>query len=55
VLLVGRMMGLLSGLGKSLDSQVNLFTTIMPYAQRLMTALPANGSSDAAANTPAGK
>src|ERR1700723_357163 len=38
VLLVGRMMGLLSGLGKSLDSQVDLFTTIMPYAQRLMMA-----------------
>ena len=38
VLLVGRMMGLLSGLGKSLDSQVDLFTTIMPYAQRLMVA-----------------
>jgi predicted unusual protein kinase regulating ubiquinone biosynthesis (AarF/ABC1/UbiB family) len=55
VLLVGRMMGLLSGLGKSLDSQVNLFTTIMPYAQRLMMALPATGSSDATANTPAGK
>ncbi|HYL60432.1 MAG TPA: AarF/UbiB family protein, partial [Candidatus Acidoferrales bacterium] len=36
VLLVSRMMGLLSGLGKSLDSQVDLFTTIMPYAQRLM-------------------
>jgi hypothetical protein len=49
------MMGLLSGLGKSLDSQVNLFTTIMPYAQRLMTALPPTGSSDAVANTPAGK
>jgi hypothetical protein len=49
------MMGLLSGLGKSLDSQVNLFTTIMPYAQRLMMALPASGASDAAANTPAGK
>ena len=31
-------MGLLSGLGKSLDSQVDLFTTIMPYAQRLMMA-----------------
>jgi predicted unusual protein kinase regulating ubiquinone biosynthesis (AarF/ABC1/UbiB family) len=37
VLLVSRMMGLLSGLGKSLDSQVDLFSTIMPYAQRLMT------------------
>jgi ubiquinone biosynthesis protein len=36
VLLINRVMGLLSGLGKSLDSQVNLFTTIMPYAQRLM-------------------
>ncbi len=39
VLLVSRMMGLLSGLGKSLDSQVDLFTTIMPYAQRLMIPL----------------
>ena len=29
-------MGLLSGLGKTLDSQVDLFATIMPYAQRLM-------------------
>ncbi len=38
VLLVGRMMGLLSGLGKTLDSQVDLFATIMPYAQRLMRA-----------------
>jgi predicted unusual protein kinase regulating ubiquinone biosynthesis (AarF/ABC1/UbiB family) len=37
VLLVSRMMGLLSGLGKSLDSQVDLFSTILPYAQRLMT------------------
>ena len=55
VLLVTRVMGLLSGLGKSLDSQVNLFTTIMPYAQRLMTALPPTSPSDAAANTPAGK
>jgi aarF domain-containing kinase len=39
VLLVSRMMGLLSGLGKTLDSQVDLFTTIMPYAQRLMIPL----------------
>jgi hypothetical protein len=29
-------MGLLSGLGKTLDSQVNLFATLMPYARRLM-------------------
>ena len=36
VLLVNRVMGLLSGLGKTLDSQVNLFATLMPYAQRLM-------------------
>jgi aarF domain-containing kinase len=36
VLLVNRVMGLLSGLGKTLDSQVNLFDTLMPYAQRLM-------------------
>ncbi|HKN00409.1 MAG TPA: AarF/UbiB family protein [Candidatus Binataceae bacterium] len=36
VLLVNRVMGLLSGLGKTLDSEVNLFTTLMPYAERLM-------------------
>ena len=52
VLLVGRMMGLLSGLGKSLDSQVDLFTTIMPYAQRLMMARPAPVTP---ADTPAAK
>src|SRR5260370_7798272 len=39
VLLVSRMMGLLSGLGKSLDSQLNLFTTIIPYAHRLIIPL----------------
>lgn len=63
VLLVGRMMGLLSGLGKTLDSQVDLFATIMPYAQRLMMArpvpAPAGGIFDPAADgptdTPAGK
>ncbi|HVN28452.1 MAG TPA: AarF/UbiB family protein [Candidatus Binataceae bacterium] len=38
VLLVSRVMGLLSGLGKSLDSRVDLFSTVMPYAQQLMTA-----------------
>ena len=38
VLLVSRVMGLLSGLGKSLDSRVDLFSTIMPYAQRLLMA-----------------
>jgi predicted unusual protein kinase regulating ubiquinone biosynthesis (AarF/ABC1/UbiB family) len=48
VLLVGRMMGLLSGLGKSLDSQVDLFTTIMPYAQRLMMAQAPPASPPAA-------
>ncbi|MGO9451533.1 MAG: ABC1 kinase family protein [Candidatus Binataceae bacterium] len=36
VLLVNRVMGLLSGLGKTLDSEVNLFATLMPYAERLM-------------------
>src|SRR5208282_172228 len=36
VLLVNRVMGLPSGLGKTLDSEVNLFTTLMPYAERLM-------------------
>ena len=38
VLLVNRVMGLLSGLGKTLDSRVDLFGTIMPYAQQLMAA-----------------
>ena len=38
VLLVSRVMGLLSGLGKSLDSKVDLFATLMPYAQQLMMA-----------------
>jgi len=63
VLLVGRMMGLLSGLGKTLDSQVDLFATIMPYAQRLMMAQPApapavgipDPAADAPTDTPAGK
>ena len=36
VLLVNRVMGLLSGIGKTLDSQVNLFSTLMPYANELM-------------------
>jgi predicted unusual protein kinase regulating ubiquinone biosynthesis (AarF/ABC1/UbiB family) len=31
LVLVGRVMGLLSGLGKQLDSQVNLFSTLTPY------------------------
>ncbi len=63
VLLVGRMMGLLSGLGKTLDSQVDLFTTIMPYAQRLMRAQPApapvgdilDPAGGAPADAPSGK
>lgn len=38
VLLVNRVMGLLSGLGKTLDSQVNMFATLMPYASDLMAA-----------------
>jgi predicted unusual protein kinase regulating ubiquinone biosynthesis (AarF/ABC1/UbiB family) len=40
VLLVMRMMGLLSGLSKVLDSRVDLFSTIMPYAQGLTAAAP---------------
>jgi predicted unusual protein kinase regulating ubiquinone biosynthesis (AarF/ABC1/UbiB family) len=36
VLLVNRVMGLLSGIGKTLDSRVNLFSTLMPYAHQLM-------------------
>ena len=46
VLLVTRVMGLLSGLGKTLDSRVDLFATIMPYAQRLLA--PAPGAASAA-------
>ena len=38
VLLVNRVMGLLSGLGKTLDSQVNLMATLMPRAQALIAA-----------------
>ena len=38
VLLVNRVMGLLSGIGKTLDSQVNMFATLMPYAQGLAAA-----------------
>src|SRR3984893_15458212 len=38
VLLVNRVMGLLSGLGKTLDSRVDLFATLMPYAQSLMAS-----------------
>jgi predicted unusual protein kinase regulating ubiquinone biosynthesis (AarF/ABC1/UbiB family) len=58
VLLVGRMMGLLSGLGKSLDSQVDLFATIMPYAQRLMvsqSAPPSPAAPTVPPAAPAGK
>ena len=39
VLLVNRVMGLMSGIGKTLDSQVNLFTTMMPFTQSLMTQM----------------
>jgi predicted unusual protein kinase regulating ubiquinone biosynthesis (AarF/ABC1/UbiB family) len=45
VLLVSRVMGLLSGIGKTLDSQVDLFSTIMPYAQRLMASQIAAGAA----------
>ena len=38
VLLVNRVMGLLSGLGKTLDSRVDLFAILMPYASELMAA-----------------
>jgi predicted unusual protein kinase regulating ubiquinone biosynthesis (AarF/ABC1/UbiB family) len=31
LVLVGRVMGLLSGVGKQLGSDVNLFATLMPY------------------------
>jgi aarF domain-containing kinase len=41
VLLISRVMGLLSGLGKTLDSQVDLMATMMPYAQTLMAEQPA--------------
>jgi predicted unusual protein kinase regulating ubiquinone biosynthesis (AarF/ABC1/UbiB family) len=38
VLLVNRVMGMLSGLGRTLDSKVNLFATLMPFTQDLMAA-----------------
>jgi ubiquinone biosynthesis protein len=46
VLLVTRVMGLLSGLGKTLDSRVDLFATIMPYAQRLLPRVAGTASAD---------
>jgi aarF domain-containing kinase len=49
VLLVSRVMGLLSGLGKTLDSRVDLFSTLMPYAQQLMTAQAASAIAASAA------
>jgi predicted unusual protein kinase regulating ubiquinone biosynthesis (AarF/ABC1/UbiB family) len=44
VLLVNRVMGLLSGLGKTLDSRVDLFATLMPYASGLIAAQAAPAS-----------
>jgi predicted unusual protein kinase regulating ubiquinone biosynthesis (AarF/ABC1/UbiB family) len=46
VLLVNRVMGLMSGIGKTLDSQVNLFTTLMPYTEALIAAQTAKGSTE---------
>jgi aarF domain-containing kinase len=46
VLLVNRVMGLMSGLGKTLDSQVNLFATLMPYTEALMSAQTGPTSTD---------
>ncbi len=46
VLLVNRVMGLMSGIGKTLDSQVNLFTTLMPYTQALIAAQAPVGAHD---------
>jgi ubiquinone biosynthesis protein len=46
VLLVNRVMGLMSGIGKTLDSQVNLFTTMMPYTQALIAAQAAAVPTD---------
>ena len=45
VLLVTRVMGLLSGLGKTLDSRVDLMATIMPYAQRLLAGAPGGAAA----------
>jgi predicted unusual protein kinase regulating ubiquinone biosynthesis (AarF/ABC1/UbiB family) len=46
VLLVNRVMGLMSGIGKTLDSQVNLFATLMPYTQSLIAAQAITVASD---------
>jgi predicted unusual protein kinase regulating ubiquinone biosynthesis (AarF/ABC1/UbiB family) len=45
ILLVSRVMGLLSGLGKSLDSKVDMMQTMMPYA--LMGAMTKSSASGA--------
>ncbi len=45
VLLVNRVMGLMSGLGKTLDSQVNLFATLMPFTQSLMAEMTATAKT----------
>ncbi|HEX3409008.1 MAG TPA: AarF/UbiB family protein [Candidatus Binataceae bacterium] len=50
VLLVNRVMGLMSGIGKTLDSQVNLFRTLMPYTQALMSAQAASAQTDSTRN-----
>ena len=42
ILLVSRVMGMLSGLGKSLDSRVDVMQTMMPYA---MLGVAAGGTS----------
>ena len=42
ILLVSRVMGMLSGLGKSLDSRVDVMQTMMPYA---MLGVAADGTS----------
>jgi len=50
LVLVGRVMGLLSGLGKQLGSEVNLFTTLLPYLLGQVTVSPRHVSDTSRAS-----
>lgn len=49
ILLIFRVLGLMSGLQKRLDSRVNMFETIAPYAKAQAAARPRLGGGEAAA------
>jgi hypothetical protein len=45
VVLIGRVMGLLSGVSRSLDSKVDLIRTVLPYALGTPPAAPVSGET----------